>query len=108
LVIRIVRIWNNKKERNNECFSLPQGGVYVDRQEKKAMERKPTLLQLRRFYNITSDQLARAAGLPLYQSYTVEVGGFTSKHIAERVLFAFSRLVRRRFTLADIYIINAA
>ncbi|HTI14747.1 MAG TPA: hypothetical protein VL461_09290 [Dictyobacter sp.] len=70
------------------------------------MERKPTLLQLRRYYNITSDQLARAAGLPLYQSYIVEVGGFTSRHIAERVLLAFSRLVRRRFTLTDIHIVN--
>ncbi|HTI14807.1 MAG TPA: hypothetical protein VL461_09590 [Dictyobacter sp.] len=68
------------------------------------MERKPTLLQLRRFYNITSAQLAQAAGVPLYQSYTVEVGGYTSRHIAERVLHAFSWLVKRRVTLNDVHI----
>jgi hypothetical protein len=68
------------------------------------MERKPTLLELRRRYNITSSQLAKTANIPLYQSYTVEVGGFTHKVIAEKVVAAFSSLVKKRYTLSDIYV----
>jgi hypothetical protein len=68
------------------------------------MKRKPTLLELRRKHNITSSQLATAANIPLYQSYTVEVGGFTKKDIAEKVLAAFSTLTKKRFTLSDIYV----
>ncbi len=68
------------------------------------MKRKPTLLELRRQHNITSSQLAKAANMPLYQSYTVEVGGFTHKVIAEKVIAAFSSLVKKRYTLLDIYV----
>ena len=58
------------------------------------MERKPTLLELRRQHNITSSQLAKKANIPLYQSYTVEIGGFTHKVIAEKSsssVFIFSQ-----------------
>ena len=63
---------------------------------------RPTLLELRRQYGISSAQLARAAHVPLYQSYTVEVGGYIHTEIAEKVIQAFSLLVRHRYTIADI------
>ncbi|BCL82179.1 hypothetical protein ccbrp13_46440 [Ktedonobacteria bacterium brp13] len=72
------------------------------------MERKPTLLQLRREYNydkkhpISSSDLARAANLPLSVTYAVEIGGFVQRATAIKVLQAFSRLVGSNLHLSDI------
>jgi hypothetical protein len=63
---------------------------------------KPTLLQLRRQTSITSTLLAQAAGVTLGQAYAVEVGGFVSIEIANRVLQTFNRLTRMHYTLHDI------
>lgn len=71
------------------------------------MEHKPTLLQLRRQYDLTSSQLATAANLPLYQTYTVEIGGFIQKEVAEKVVSAFSLLVKKSYTLSDIRVYAA-
>ncbi|HTI13843.1 MAG TPA: helix-turn-helix transcriptional regulator [Dictyobacter sp.] len=63
---------------------------------------KPTLLQLRRQTHITSARLAQAAGVTPGQAYAVEVGGFVSVEIAQRVLQTFNRLTHMHYTLHDI------
>jgi len=63
---------------------------------------KPTLLVLRRKTRISSDDLARAAGVPLALSYAVEIGGFCHKETALKVLAAFNSLSHSNYALADI------
>ncbi len=65
-------------------------------------EKKPTLLELRRNQQFTSEQLAHEAGLLLTQSYIVEIGGYCQEATAKRVLAAFNRLSHRTYTLNDI------
>jgi hypothetical protein len=72
--------------------------------------KKPTLRQLSLAYNrgnknpISSSDLAKAANVPLSHSYAVEVGGFTQREIAYKVLQAFSHLVGFHFNLSDIQV----
>ncbi len=72
------------------------------------MEEKPTLLQLRRSYNnstdtpITSQQLAQAARVPLADEFMMELGRPVSAEIANRVINTFSKLAGHRYTLANI------
>lgn len=76
--------------------------------EKKRTTKKPTLLSIRHRTDITSGQLALAAGVSLRDTYTVEIGGFARTDIAERVLDAFSRLTGTTYTLNDIKLHNVA
>jgi len=67
------------------------------------MERKPTLLSIRQQHtHITTEQLAEEAGMSLGQTYTVEIGGFTTKDTAVQVLAAFRRLSGKAYTLDEI------
>lgn len=65
------------------------------------MNDRKRLLELRREANLTSQQLADAAGVSLSQSYTVEIGGFVDQTTAEKVIRAFSLLTNSSHTLDE-------
>ncbi len=73
-------------------------------------ERKPTLLSIkqRTQRHITTEQLAKEAGVTLGQAYTVEIGGFVARDIAERVIAAFTKLTGMHYTLDDIRLQNVS
>jgi predicted transcriptional regulator len=71
-------------------------------------EKKPTLLRLRQQTSISTQQLAREAGVSLTEAYVVEIGGFTDRAIAERVIKAFSRLSGTAYMLDDIRLQNVS
>lgn len=63
---------------------------------------KQKLLYLRREANITSQELASAAGVPLYIEYLMEIGGRVDSQTAKQVLEAFSNLVGKTYTLENV------
>jgi hypothetical protein len=67
-----------------------------------------TLLEIKRKTNITTQDLAQQAQLPVADVFTVEAGGFTSRDKASRVLAAFNHLSGMRLNLDDIVRQNAA
>lgn len=69
-------------------------------------EKKPTLLSIKHRTGITTEQLATEAGVTLGQAYTVEIGGFVDREVAERVLNAFTKLTGLHYTLDDIQLQN--
>lgn len=69
-------------------------------------EKKPTLLSIKHRTGITTEQLAAEAGVTLGQAYTVEIGGFVDKELAERVMAAFTKLTGLHYTLDDIQLQN--
>lgn len=69
-------------------------------------EKKPTLLSIKQRTGITTEQLAIEAGVTLGQAYTVEIGGFVDREIAERVLKAFTKLTGLQYNLDDIQLQN--
>ena len=69
-------------------------------------EKKPTLLSIKQRTGVTTEQLAAEADVTLGQAYTVEIGGFVDKEIAERVLNAFTKLTGLRYTSDDIQLQN--
>ncbi len=68
--------------------------------------KKPTLLSIRQQTDISTEQLAREAGVSLAEVYVVEIGGFTKKDIATRVVAAFVKLSGLHYTLDDIRLHN--
>lgn len=70
--------------------------------------RKPTLLSLRQQTKITTQEVADKAGVSLTQAYVVEIGGFTDREIAEKVIRAFSYLSGMHYTLDDIRLQNVS
>ena len=70
--------------------------------------RKPTLLTLRQQTTMTTQELAREAGVSLRDAYIVEIGGFVDKEVAEKVLNAFSRLSGTSYTLDDVRLQNVS
>ncbi len=70
--------------------------------------KKPTLLRLRQQAGISTQELARAAGVSLTEAYVVEIGGFADKTIAEKVIRAFSQLSGAQYTLDDIRLHNVS
>jgi predicted transcriptional regulator len=71
-------------------------------------EKKPTLLSIKQRTGITTEQLASEAGVTLGQAYTVEIGGFVDREIAERVIKAFTKLTGLQYTLDDIQLQNVS
>jgi hypothetical protein len=67
-----------------------------------AIAEKDTLLTLCRKAHITSEQLAREAGLPVYQIYTVEIGGYCQERIVKQVVDAYNKLSRQQHTIDEI------
>ncbi len=71
---------------------------------------KPTLLFLRRDYNrradthLTSQQVADAAGVPLWSYFQAEIGCPTHPQDAARILPTLSRLIGLPLTLNDVYL----
>jgi hypothetical protein len=68
------------------------------------MRHTKKLLEMRREANLTSQQLAEAAGVPLSQEYAVEIGGFVDRATAEKVINAFSSLTHSHHTLDEFQI----
>jgi hypothetical protein len=73
-------------------------------------ERKPTLLSIKQkaHRKVTTEQLAKEAGVTLGQAYTVEIGGFVDADTAERVVAAFTKLTGMHYTLDDIQLQNVS
>ncbi|MBA2677054.1 MAG: hypothetical protein H0U76_01435 [Ktedonobacteraceae bacterium] len=69
-------------------------------------EKKPTLLSIRQRTRISTEQVAKEAGVSLTEVYVVEIGGFVKKEVATRVLAAFVRLSGMYYTLDDIRLHN--
>ena len=63
---------------------------------------KETLRAIRRTTPIHTDDLARQARLPLSDVVAVEVGGYTSREKAQRVVGAFNRLSGMDIRVEDI------
>ena len=70
--------------------------------------KRPTLLSLRQRTKITTQELARQAGVTLTEAYVVEIGGFADRMIAEKVIRAFSQLSGTAYTLDDIRLQNVS
>ena len=74
----------------------------------KQIQAKPKLMELRRTYNhdnktlITSEQLAEAAGVPLWREYQVEIGAPVPQEDAQKVVAAFSQLTKQICTVEDV------
>ena len=69
-------------------------------------QKKPTLLSIRQRTHISTQQLAREAGVSLTETYVVEIGGFTHEDVAKKVIAAFVRLSGMDYTLDDIRLHN--
>jgi hypothetical protein len=63
---------------------------------------------LRQQTRITTQELAREAGVSLRDAYIVEIGGFVERQIAEQVINAFSRLSGTSYTLDAIRLQNVS
>jgi predicted transcriptional regulator len=70
--------------------------------------KKPTLLSLRQYTQITTQELAQQAGVSLTEAYVVEIGGFANRAIAKKVIRAFSQLSGTAYTLDDIRLQNVS
>ena len=70
--------------------------------------KKPTLLRLRQQTSISTQELAREAGVSLREAYIVEIGGFANREIAEKVIMAFSQLSGTLYSLDDIRLQNVS
>lgn len=58
-------------------------------------------LLLRRCSGLTSEGIAREAGLPLIEKYRAEIGWAVEPDVAARLLAAFSRQTDKCWTLSD-------
>jgi predicted transcriptional regulator len=69
-------------------------------------KKKPTLLSIRQHTQISSQQLAKEAGVSLTETYVVEIGGFTHEDVAKKVIAAFVKLSGMYYMLDDIRLHN--
>ena len=68
---------------------------------------KQRLLTIRQTQTqLSTQQIALAAGVSLTEAYLVEIGGFVDPDLARKVVNAFSRLSGQRLTLDDIRLQN--
>ena len=63
-----------------------------------------TLMDVRKASDLTSRQLADAAGVPLRVEYLAEIGGVIEEIDARRLLEALSNLTGKRYTVKDVEI----
>jgi hypothetical protein len=69
---------------------------------------KQTLLDIKRKTNVTTQEIAERARLPIADVFVVETGGFSSRETAQRVVTAFNQLSGMRVMLDDIKIYSRA
>jgi hypothetical protein len=69
---------------------------------------KQTLLDIKRKTNVTTQDIAERARLPIADVFVVETGGFSSTETAQRVVTAFNQLSGMRVMLEDIKIYSRA
>lgn len=67
---------------------------------------KLTLLDIKRTTNVTTQEIAEQAKLPVADVFVVETGGFSSMETAQRVVTAFNKLSGMRVMVDDIRIYN--
>jgi hypothetical protein len=67
---------------------------------------KQTLLDIKRRTNITTQEIAERAHLPIADVFVVETGGFSSRETAQKVVTAFNQLSGMRVMLDDIRIFS--
>lgn len=65
----------------------------------------PTLMQVRREHDLTSQQLAQAAGVPLFVEYRAEIGAAVTGEEAEKLLRALSRLTGQHYTQEQVHLL---
>ncbi len=65
------------------------------------MTERPRFLALRREHGLTSEQVAKEAGLTLAEEYRAEIGGTVAPDVAERLLAAFCRLTGKAWTIEE-------
>jgi len=66
------------------------------------MEELPTLMKVRQAHDLTSRQLADAAGVPLRVEYVAEIGGLVEEVDAGLLLEAVSNLTGKHYTLKNV------
>jgi hypothetical protein len=68
----------------------------------KQMSEKPTLLSIKQTTTVTTASIAQQAHLSIGDVYSVEIGGFSSKEKAEKVVQAFRVLSGLEIQIDDI------
>jgi len=68
------------------------------------MRELPSLMQVRREHDLTSRQLADAAGIPLRVEYVAEIGGLVEEMEAGLLLEAVSNLTGKQYTLKNVQV----
>ncbi len=63
---------------------------------------KQTLLDIKRTTNITTEAIAKCAQLEVADVFTVEIGGYTSWAVAQKVVRAFNQLSGMQVRVDDI------
>ncbi len=81
-------------------------GAQVSREKQATInqEKKQSLKELRRQYNISLTALAEQAGILPREEYLLEIGVAVEKQIAMNVLNAFSQLVEQTYTLDMVWV----
>jgi len=74
------------------------------RLSRKEARVKLTLLDIKRTTNVTTQEIAEQAKLPVSDVFVVETGGFSSRETAQRVVTAFNQLSGMRVMVDDIRI----
>ena len=67
---------------------------------KRAVNRKRTRI-------LTTQDIAKKANLPISTVFTLEVGGYSTKEVAQRVITAFNQLSGMQVTLDQIRFVVA-
>ena len=68
------------------------------------MTELPSLMHVRQANNLTSRQLADAAGVPLRVEYLAEIGGRVEETEVSLLLEALSKLTGNQYTLQNVQI----
>ena len=63
---------------------------------------KQTLQSIRRSTNVTTEDIAKVAGLSTGEVFVVEAGGFSTNDKVQKVISAFNRLSGLRIQMSDI------
>jgi hypothetical protein len=60
---------------------------------------KPTVMEIRQAHQLTSQQVADEAGVPLRVAYLLEIGGLVHKREAGKVIAALATLTGEPYTV---------
>ena len=70
--------------------------------DRKNKNQTQNIRDIRRQYDLTSRQVADAAGVDLQIEYLMEIGGMVSTTQAEQILQALSRMTGQHYTLENV------